>query len=313
MKTMAPISLPSLSDPKTIYTDQWKDRLYKYFHQGAQFSDSAPYYWAFSFERQWAQHQQGVALELRLTRAIGHWMPLAGRRVLVMGSFLGQEAIAYALCGADVVAIDLDKEALNLSEELARRHGVCLETHNADACAAPFAAESFDLVSCSQVLEHLPPKQQPLLLREMWRLCRQGGLLWIDTPNQFSYKDKHDTGLPFIHWLPRPIKTRLAKLFRRDIVTNEPSFGFGKVGLHYYMSYFGIIKTFRRLGACKVLSKYHGYADIDHYSEHRILQGRAQNPVFRLKLRILRLMMHFWDFNWLSGIKLVVQKMPDTV
>lgn len=297
-----------LPSPNDVYTDAWKDRIRQYFFQGTQFSDSSPYYWAFNFERQWEDHQQGVARELRLTKAISHWMPLAGRRVLVIGSFLGQEAIAFALSGSVVDAIDLDQEALSLSEELARRHGVCITTHNIDACATPFAAETFDIVTCSQVLEHLPPQRQPLLLREMRRVCRPGGLLWIDTPNQFSYKDKHDTGLPFIHWLPRPIKARLAKWLRRDIATNEPSFDFGKVGLHYYMSYFGILRILRKLGPCEVLSRYHGYADVDHYREHRISEGRAGGFVFPVKLALLRLLMHFWNFNWFSDTRIVVRR-----
>ena len=50
---------------------------------------------------------------------------------------------------------------------------------------------------------------QPALLAEMWRLCRPGGLLWLDTPNQFALCDQHDTGLYFVHWLPRPLKTRV--------------------------------------------------------------------------------------------------------
>ena len=54
-------------------------------------------------------------------------MPPAGRRVLVMGSWLGAEAIAYALCGAEVTAIDLDGEALRLSAELAARYGTSIQ------------------------------------------------------------------------------------------------------------------------------------------------------------------------------------------
>jgi SAM-dependent methyltransferase len=301
---------PSLPDPDAVYTDEWKRRLEEYFYSGEQFADSARQYWAFTFQRQWTKHQRGVRSELGLVRAISHWMPPAGKRALVMGSWLGQEAIAYALYGAQVVAIDLDEAALALSEELARRHGVGIETHVLDACQTPFPSESFDLVSCSQVLEHLPPQRQPRLLEEMWRLSRPGGLLWLDTPNQLCYKDKHDTGLPLVHWLPRPIKVKLAGRLGRAVATREPAFGFQKVDLHYYMSYFRVMRILRKLGPCEALSRYRGYADVDHYRQQRIWEGRASGLLFPLKLAALRLMMGFWNFNWLSNIRLVVRKLP---
>ena len=217
--------LPTLPQADDIYTAAWKERIRDYFSRGAQFA-AATEYWAFDFERQWAKHRTAVARELRLVERLGHWMPPAGRRVLVMGSWLGAEAIAYALCGAEVTAIDLDGEALSLSAELAARYGTSIQTATMDAAATKLSAGHFDLVSCSQVLEHLPPDRQPALLAEMWRLCRPGGLLWLDTPNQLALCDQHDTGLYFVHWLPRPLKTRLARWIGRDVPTSEPGFGF---------------------------------------------------------------------------------------
>ena len=111
-------------------------------------------------------------------------MQLDKARVLVIGSFLGTEAIAYALCGASVVAIDLDEAALALSTELAEKHGTHIEVHCIDGADTGFPDESFDYISCDQVLEHLPRERQPVMLKEIWRLCKPGGLFWIDTPNR---------------------------------------------------------------------------------------------------------------------------------
>ena len=202
-------------------------------------------------------------------------MPPVGRRVLVLGSWLGAEAIAYALCGAEVTAVDLDAEALALSEELAVRCGTSIRVLVADAAATSLSSGYFDLVSCSQVLEHLPPKCQPAVVAEMWRLCRPGGLLWIDTPNQLALCDQHDTGLYFVHWLPRPMKTRLARWLGRDVPTREPGFGYEPVGLHYYLSYFSLVRILRRLGPFEILSRYRGYASVAHYAACRRRAGRA--------------------------------------
>ena len=298
--------LPTLPPTDDIYTAAWKERIRDYFSRGAQFA-AATGYWAFDFERQWAKHRTAVARELRLVERLGRWMPPAGRRVLVMGSWLGAEAIAYALCGAEVTAIDLDGEALSLSAELAIRYGTSIRTATMDATATKLSAGQFDLVSCSQVLEHLPPDRQPALLAEMWRLCRPGGLLWLDTPNQLALCDQHDTGLYFVHWLPRPLKTRLARWIGRDVPTSEPGFGFQPVGLHYYVSYFGLMRILRCLGLLEVLSRYRGFADVGHYAAGRYAEGRA-GPLFPLKLAFMRAVMGIWNFNWMHDIRLVIRK-----
>jgi SAM-dependent methyltransferase len=230
-----------------------------------------------------------------------------GRRVLVLGSWLGAEAIAYALCGAEVTAVDLDGDALRLSADLAARYGASIQTAELDAAATNLPGGRFDLVSCSQLLEHLPPQRQPALLAEMWRLCRPGGLLWLDTPNQLALCDQHDTGLYFAHWLPRPLKTRLARWLRRDVPTAEPGFGYQAVGLHYYLSYFALLRILRRLGPLEVLSRYRGFADVAHYAAGRRREGRA-GPLFPLKLAALRVAMRVWNFNWMHDIRLVIRK-----
>jgi SAM-dependent methyltransferase len=248
-----------------------------------------------------------VARELRLVERLSHWMPPLGRRVLVMGSWLGAEAIAYALCGAEVTAIDLDGEALRLSAELAARYGTSIRTATLDATATKLPAGDFDLVSCSQLLEHLPPDRQPVLLAEMWRVCRPGGLLWLDTPNQLAACDQHDTGLYFVHWLPRPLKIRLARWIGRDVPTSEPGFGYQPVGLHYYVSYFRLMRILRRLGQPVVLSRYRGFADVEHYSAGRRREGRT-GRLFPLKLAAMRAVMRVWNFNWMNDIRLVVRR-----
>jgi 2-polyprenyl-3-methyl-5-hydroxy-6-metoxy-1,4-benzoquinol methylase len=293
-------------DVDTIYTLDWKERIGDYFSRGEQFA-AAKDYWAFDFERQWAKHRRAVVQELRLVEQIGHWMPAIGKKVLVLGSWLGAEAIAYALCGAEVTAVDLDAEALALSAELAARYGTSIRTLAADASGTSLPSAQFDIVSCSQVLEHLPPDRQPALVAEMWRLCRPGGLLWIDTPNQLAMCDQHDTGLYFVHWLPRPMKMRLARWLGRDVPTREPGFGYEQVGLHYYLSYFSLLRILRQLGKFEILSRYRGFASVSHYAASRRRAGRA-GPLFPLKLAAMRAAMCAWNFNWMNDIRLVVRR-----
>jgi 2-polyprenyl-3-methyl-5-hydroxy-6-metoxy-1,4-benzoquinol methylase len=267
-------------------------------------------YWAFNFDRAWRKYCRGVEQESDLAHLLGRWMNLQGKSVLVIGSYLGSEAIAYARAGARVVGIDLDRDALKLADNLARRHGVRVDFYPRDAVHTGFDAGAFDYVSCAQVLEHLPPGQQPLLLEEIWRLCKPGGIFWLDTPNQWAYKDHHDTGLPLIHWLPRKLKVPLACWLGRAATYPEPAFGNRPVYLHYYLSYFRLCRILRRLGKFEILSRYRGFADADHLAEVRRRQGRAGGLGFAVKNACLRLSLRLWNWNWFSGIRLMVRKAP---
>ena len=288
-----------------ICTDAWRERLWHYLELRGDGG-----YWAFDFDKAWAKFRRGVRQELGLADLASRWVDLKGARVLVLGSYLGLEAIAYALCGAQVVGVDLDRQALALSKDLARQCGVTIDVHVGDGANTPFPAADFDYISCAQVLEHLPPEQQPRLLAEIWRLCRPGGHFWIDTPNQLSPKDHHDTGLPFIHWLPRRLKVPLARRLGRSVPGPEPAFGNQPVHLHYYLGYFGLRRILGRLGRYEILSRYRGYADIDHYCAARRQQGRAGGALFALKVAFLRAASRVWDWNWLSGIRLMIRKLP---
>lgn len=288
-----------------IAEESWREELHRYFLSRKEGS-----YWAFDFDKDWAKFQRGLQQEARLVDLVGRQIDWRGARVLVIGSYIGLEAIAYAQRGARVVGIDLDEQALNLSRKLAHQQGVELELHVGDATAAPFADASFDYVSCSQVLEHLPADRQPRMLAEIWRLCKPGGLFWLDTPNQLAIKDHHDTGLPFIHWLPRRLKVPLARWLGRSVPDREPAFGNQPVYLHHYIGYFWLMRRLAKLGPHEVLSRYRGYMDIDQYCAARYWQGRAHGPVFALKAALLRALLPIWNWNWFSGIRLLIRKLP---
>ncbi len=84
--------------------------------------------------------------------------------------------------GATVIGIDLSCHAL----AFCRRRG-----HRALAqCSVlllPFRAQSFDLVVCADVLQHLPdPPGDAAALAELYRVLRPGGSLYIRTNSSFG-------------------------------------------------------------------------------------------------------------------------------
>jgi ubiquinone/menaquinone biosynthesis C-methylase UbiE len=97
------------------------------------------------------------------------------RRILEVGCGEGfvLATLAARLPGSRLDGLELDETALGE----ARRRCPAAALVRGDACALPFRAESFDLVVCLEVLEHLPEPVRAL--RELRRVTRAGCLLSV--------------------------------------------------------------------------------------------------------------------------------------
>ena len=79
--------------------------------------------------------------------------------------------------GATIVGLDLFKEKVAFANaHVARARFVC-----GDAVALPFRDHAFDAVLCRDVLHHLEVREPAL--RELRRVCKPGGAVWILEPN----------------------------------------------------------------------------------------------------------------------------------
>lgn len=88
----------------------------------------------------------------------------------------------------------------------------------ADATNLPFADDSFDLVFCSAVIEHVGSRQrQQDLIRE---LTRVGRIAVITTPNQYFPIEFH-TLTPFLHWTRPSIFRKFLTLTGRTFFAQE--------------------------------------------------------------------------------------------
>jgi len=59
-----------------------------------------------------------------------------------------------------------------------------------DGTVLPFRADLFDIVTCFDVIEHIPQERAPRLVVEVRRLLRPGGLFIITTPNRESLPNR---------------------------------------------------------------------------------------------------------------------------
>ena len=74
-----------------------------------------------------------------------------------------------------VTGLDLNKGMLDVARACATKAGLEIEWREGDGSSLPFAASSFEVVTCSQGLQFFPDKVRAL--REMWRVAAPGGAL----------------------------------------------------------------------------------------------------------------------------------------
>jgi SAM-dependent methyltransferase len=118
----------------------------------------------------------------------------SGHRVLDIGCGNGRHtAEAYRQAGITAVGADCNADDLNAARERLEFHDR-LKAHGggiwclaaADALALPFRDRAFDVVVCSEVLEHIPDHRRAM--REIVRVLKPGGDLIVSVPRWWPEK-----------------------------------------------------------------------------------------------------------------------------
>lgn len=110
--------------------------------------------------------------------------PLAGKRVLDVGTGDGTYALEAARHGADVIGLDSDPAMLGAARTRARKDGVSLAFQEGRAEALPFADASFDVVLAITVLCFVPDPHAAM--KEISRALAPGGKLVLGELGRFS-------------------------------------------------------------------------------------------------------------------------------
>lgn len=108
---------------------------------------------------------------------------LAGKRILDVGCGGGILAEAMAKAGATVTGIDLAEKPLKVAMLHRLESGTSVEyRHIAAETLAEESPESFDVVTCMEMLEHVPDPAS--VVRACARLVRPGGWVFFSTINR---------------------------------------------------------------------------------------------------------------------------------
>jgi 2-polyprenyl-6-hydroxyphenyl methylase/3-demethylubiquinone-9 3-methyltransferase len=105
-----------------------------------------------------------------------------GVRVLDVGCGGGFASEALARRGGLVTGVDIAEKALEVARRHALLEGLSIEYLAARAENLPFESGTFDVVTCFDVLEHVPNVEN--VVREVRRVLRPGGVFLFDTINR---------------------------------------------------------------------------------------------------------------------------------
>ena len=110
-----------------------------------------------------------------------------------------------------VTGIDIDESAVSYAK--AENNKANLEFHVMDALNTSFTNDSFDIVVCNQMYEHVPDANK--LLDEIYRILVPGGICYFGATNKLKVIETHYGNLPFLSYFPKPIASFYLRLFNR--------------------------------------------------------------------------------------------------
>lgn len=150
--------------------------------------------------------------------------PLSSLRLLNVGGSAG--IIDHYLSNhfGSVVGVDIDESAIIHARNTYPKAN--LEFRMGDALNLEFADNSFEVVVCSQVYEHVPNAHR--MMAEIFRVLVPGGVCYFAAGNRLMWTERH-YNLPLLSVIPRPLAHVYVRLTGRASHYHE---------LHY--SYWGL-------------------------------------------------------------------------
>jgi len=133
------------------------------------------------FSSKWERYINNAETKKRLKIVFDELLgevDLKGKEFLEIGCGLGYFSLEAQKRGAKVTAIDVGANLVKITKQKVKKGKFIV----ASASNLPFKNSSFDIVLCTEVIEHV--ENQEKAFREMFRVLKKEGYLAITTPNK---------------------------------------------------------------------------------------------------------------------------------
>jgi ubiquinone/menaquinone biosynthesis C-methylase UbiE len=114
--------------------------------------------------------------------------PVRGKSVLEIACGRGGFSRLLGSLGAEVCGADFSSSAVAIARERLLAYpnlAGAVSYVQADAQKMPFDENTFDVVVSCETIEHVP--DPAAAVREMYRVCKAGGMLFLTTPNYLNF------------------------------------------------------------------------------------------------------------------------------
>lgn len=150
----------------------------------------------------------------------------ARKVVAILEDFLGQTDLLSILdvsCSTGIIShyfskhfrkvtgIDIDEKAVSFA--ISNNSDSDIEFHVMDALNTTFPDNSFDVVVCNQMYEHVPDAGK--LMEEIYRILVPGGVCYFGATNRLKVIETHYGRLPFLSYFPKPLANLYLKAIGR--------------------------------------------------------------------------------------------------
>jgi len=134
---------------------------------------------------------------------------LADLTLLDIGCSTGFMTQVYSEHFAQVTGIDIDESAIHFAthQNTARNLNFWVQ----DAMETPFESERFDVITCTQIYEHVPDSQR--LMDGIFRLLKTGGVCYLTAANRLRWLEPH-YHLPLLSVMPKSLAHHYLKRCR---------------------------------------------------------------------------------------------------
>lgn len=208
-------------------------------------------YYPYSRKPDWVNWFVKVA-PLKIERTLKILMQYKDKnaKLLDYGCGIGFNIYYFAKVFPDIIGIDNDKNSVEIARRQLKKLKCNKKVLHYDGKRLPFKENIFDIVSASDVWEHV--ENPRLMLKEIYRVLKPSGILFIHNPNKLWPLETHYK-LPLLSYLPASIANWYVKITDRAERYDDihlPTYGVFKKSVEEFFTIqdisFDLIKDYKK-------------------------------------------------------------------